>query len=173
MKDVLANTKMNKVGMTIAAWKKKASGRQCSPKKQKKRTQAAQIALAAAIASDLEDLTVPRKQFPEFIKMCKAVGIETDTEFEMLMGDKKEGAETNQDEGTSEKVQHCKKDRMQGTITHVSKDDQFGLIDNEIFVHREAFGSGHNQLEMLEKKKNTQRNGIHEKENNRQEKPKG
>ena len=39
------------------------------------------------MASDLEDLTVLRKQYPEFIKMCKAVGIETDTELGITMGD--------------------------------------------------------------------------------------
>ena len=50
------------------------------------------------MASDLEDLTVLRKQYPEFIKMCKAVGIETDTELEMLMGDNREGAENHKGE---------------------------------------------------------------------------
>ena len=53
------------------------------------------------MASDLEDLIVLRKQYPEIITMCKAVDVETDTELEMLMGDKIKGSE--------KKARKCKK----------------------------------------------------------------
>ena len=55
------------------------------------------------MASDLEDLIVIRQQYPEFIKMCKAVGIETDTELGITMGAKNEEADTDRDEATEEK----------------------------------------------------------------------
>ena len=64
------------------------------------------------MASDLEDLIVLRKQYPEIITMCKAVDVETDTELEITMGDKKERADKDIDEATHEKTKNCEKDRM-------------------------------------------------------------
>ena len=112
------------------------------------RTKAGQIALAAAIAFDLEDFMVLRRQFLEFIKMCKAVGIETDTELEITMADKQKGADTDIDEAPEEQEDTGEKDWMPWTITHVSNDKHFGFVNNEMFVHRGAFEGGHNQLEV-------------------------
>ena len=64
------------------------------------------------MASDLEDLIVLRKQYPEIITMCKAVDVETDTELKTTVGDKKEGADKDIDEATDEKKENCEKDRM-------------------------------------------------------------
>ena len=86
------------------------------------RTQAAQIALAAAILFDLEDLSSLRRQFPDFMKMCNTAGIETDTEIELLLDDQKETTDKRNSSKNVETEQESKDDsRLQGTITSVSK----------------------------------------------------
>ena len=70
MVDALANSNVNEVGMIIAACTRGNKWTVGFAKEKAQRTKAAQIALAAAIASDLQDFIVLRKQCSEFINMC-------------------------------------------------------------------------------------------------------
>ena len=71
--------------MTVASCKKISKFAVGFAKEKVQRTKATKLALAPAMASALADFTYIRKQYPEFIKMCKAVGIEPDSEIEMMI----------------------------------------------------------------------------------------
>ena len=88
-----------------------------------------------------------RRQFLEFMKMCNEAGIETDTEMELLLDDQKETTDKGNSSKNVETEQESKDDsRLQGTITSVSKTKHVGFRNEELLVHREAFGKWRDHL---------------------------
>ena len=70
-----------------------------------------------------------RRHFPDFMKMCKEAGIETDTEMELLVDDQRECTDKGNSSKNVETEQVSKEDsRMQSTITNVSNDKHVGFI---------------------------------------------
>ena len=67
MKEVLANLNLNELGMIIAACKQVNKWAAGFAKERAQRSQAARIAIAAALVSDLDDPTVLRRQFRTFM----------------------------------------------------------------------------------------------------------